>query len=80
LYELYGAIKDQVTGETTMPAIAFSWLEVGAATVVAFAVGLAVIAFLMNYLKRHSFLPFVIYRILLGGTILVLLSIGVIQP
>ncbi len=80
LYELYGAIRDQVTGEMTIPAIAFSWLEIGAATVVAFAVGLAVIAFLMNYLKRHSFLPFVLYRILLGGTILVLLSIGVIQP
>ena len=46
----------------------------------AFFVGLAVIAFLMNYLKKHSFLPFVIYRILLGGTILVLLTMGVIQP
>jgi len=34
----------------------------------------------MNYLKKHSFLPFVIYRILLGGTILVLLATGTIQP
>jgi undecaprenyl-diphosphatase len=80
LYETYNALKDQVTGESTIPAIAFSWLEIGAAAGVAFAVGLAVIAFLMNYLKKHSFLPFVIYRILLGGTILVLLAMGVIQP
>jgi undecaprenyl-diphosphatase len=80
LYETYNALKDQITGESTIPAIAFSWLEIGAAAAVAFAVGLAVIAFLMNYLKKYSFLPFVIYRILLGGTILVLLTMGVIQP
>ena len=37
--------------------------ETVVATVVAFGVGLAVIAFLMNYIKTQSFLPFVIYRI-----------------
>ncbi len=80
IYETYSAIKDQITGEGAIPTIPFTWYEIGAATAVAFVVGLAVIAFLMNYLKKHSFLPFVIYRILLGGTILVLLTIGVIQP
>ncbi len=49
-----------------------------AATVVAFVVGLAVIAFLMRYLEKRSFLPFVIYRILLGGTLIALLSTGMI--
>ncbi|WP_150309054.1 undecaprenyl-diphosphate phosphatase [Planctomonas psychrotolerans] len=53
-------------------------LETLVATVVAFGVGLAVIAFLMNYIKTKSFLPFVIYRILLGGVLLVLLATGVI--
>jgi undecaprenyl-diphosphatase len=80
IYEMYSAIKDQITGETSIPAIPFTWYEIGAATGVAFVVGLGVIAFLMNYLKKHSFLPFVIYRILLGGTILVLLATGTIQP
>lgn len=80
IYETYSAIKDQITGEGAIPTIPFTWYEIGAATGVAFVVGLAVIAFLMNYLKKHSFLPFVIYRILLGGTILVLLTMGVIQP
>jgi undecaprenyl-diphosphatase len=80
IYETYSAIKDQITGEGAIPTIPFTWYEIGAATAVAFVVGLAVIAFLMNYLKKHSFLPFVIYRILLGGTILVLLTMGVIQP
>ena len=42
-------------------------------------VGLAVIAFLMRYLEKRSFLPFVIYRILLGGTLIALLATGVLQ-
>lgn len=80
IYELAGAIEDQVSGQAAIGAVAFSWFEIAAATLAAFLVGLAVIAFLMNYLKKHSFLPFVIYRILLGGTILVLLTMGVIEP
>ncbi len=51
-----------------------------AATVVAFVVGYAVIAFLMRYLETRSFLPFVIYRILLGGVLIALLATGVLQP
>ena len=33
----------------------------------------------MNCISRHSFLPFVIYRILLGGTIFALLATGTIE-
>jgi undecaprenyl-diphosphatase len=55
-------------------------LETVAATVSAFAVGLAVIAFLMRYISTRSFLPFVIYRILLGGALITLLSLGILQP
>jgi undecaprenyl-diphosphatase len=76
LFELYSAIKDEITGDGAIPAIPFSWLEIGTATAVAFVVGLLVIAFLMRYLRTRSFLPFVIYRILLGGTLLTLLAMG----
>jgi undecaprenyl-diphosphatase len=62
------------------PAGPYSYPETAVATVIAFAVGLGVIAFLMRYISTHSFLPFVIYRILLGAALLVLLSSGVIQP
>ena len=62
------------------PSGPYSLFDTAAATVVAFVVGLAVIAFLMRYLKRGSFLPFVIYRLLLGGALIVLLSLGVLQP
>lgn len=62
------------------PAGPYGYAETAVATVVAFIVGLAVIAFLMNYISKHSFMPFVIYRLLLGGTLIVLLSMGVLQP
>ena len=58
----------------------FSGLEIAAATVVAFGVGLAVIAALMRYIAKGSFMPFVIYRIVLGGVLLVLLATGVLDP
>ncbi len=78
-YELYTAIKEAGVplSEGALPP--YSWLETLTATTVAFFVGLAVIAFLMRYLKTRSFLPFVIYRIALGGTLLALLGAGVIQ-
>lgn len=58
----------------------YSLVETGAATLVAFIVGLLVIAFFMSYISKRSFLPFVIYRVLLGVTLFVLLGMGVIEP
>ncbi len=73
LFELYKTIKD--------PGLeVFSAGETTAATVVAFVVGLLVIVFFMNYISKRSFLPFVIYRLLLGLALIVLLATGVLQP
>jgi len=58
----------------------YSLGETAVATVVAFAVALVVIAYFMRWISRHSFLPFVIYRVALGALLLVLLSAGVVQP
>lgn len=44
--------------------------------IVTFFVGLATIAFLMRLLRNHSFLPFVIYRVMLGGVLLGLIYSG----
>jgi undecaprenyl-diphosphatase len=44
------------------------------ATLVSFAIGFSVIVGLLRYLNRGSFLPFVIWRILVGVILLVLLS------
>ncbi|MEJ1092858.1 undecaprenyl-diphosphate phosphatase [Microbacterium istanbulense] len=58
----------------------FTMGETLAATGLAFVVALGVIAFFMNWISKRSFLPFVIYRILLGTAIIVLLSTGVLTP
>ena len=51
-----------------------------AATVVAFVVGYAVVAWLLRYLRNHSYMPFVIYRVALGVLVLALLWAGVLDP
>ncbi|MBC7724518.1 MAG: undecaprenyl-diphosphate phosphatase [Burkholderiaceae bacterium] len=73
LFELVHSIRTPDVGAP------FGYLETAIATVVAFGVGYVVISFLMNYIKTRSFLPFVIYRIALGSTLIVLLATGVIQ-
>ena len=50
------------------------------ATVVSFLVGYAAIAWLLRYVSTHSYLPFVIYRVVLGGATLLLLATGVLTP
>ena len=46
------------------------------ATMVSGVVGLSVIHYLLKYLQKGSFLPFVIWRVLVGGWLLVMLSTG----
>lgn len=55
-----------------------NWPATILSTVIAFVVGYLVIATLMKYLKTKSFTPFVIYRVALGVTILLLLQTGAI--
>ncbi|AYN42474.1 undecaprenyl-diphosphate phosphatase [Streptomyces dangxiongensis] len=50
------------------------------ATVIAFASGYAVIAWFMKWISNKSFMPFVIYRILLGILLFVLVGAGVLSP
>jgi len=82
LYQLYKTIKEpcdaaaaKLSGCT--PEI-YGGLETALATVVAFVVGLVVIAFFLRYISKRSFMPFVIYRVLLGIALIVLLATGVI--
>ena len=81
LYELYKTIKAPCVQAATgcAPEVFNGW-ETAAATLVAFLVGLGVIAFFMNYISKRSFLPFVIYRVLLGVALIILLSTGVLLP
>jgi undecaprenyl-diphosphatase len=49
------------------------------ATLLAFIVGYASIAFLLRYLSNHSTIVFVVYRVALGVLVLVLVSSGTIK-
>ena len=72
-FELYSSIKDHSL--TTTVGLG----QTAVATVVAFVVGFGVIAFLMRWLSTKSFMPFVIYRILLGLVLIILLGFGLIS-
>jgi undecaprenyl-diphosphatase len=49
------------------------------ASVIAFVVAIFVIKFFMSYISKRSFMPFVVYRVLLGVVIMVLLGTGVLS-
>jgi undecaprenyl-diphosphatase len=72
-YELQGAISD---GDSNAP---YTLIETFGATLVAFIVGYVVIAWLMKFIATRSFMPFIVYRIVLGTLILILLATGVIS-
>ena len=72
LYELKKALGDSSVSVYSMP-------EILVATVTAFIIGYAVIAWLMKYISTKSFTPFVIYRVVLGSALLVALATGVIS-
>ena len=55
-----------------------SWGPTILSTVISFVVGYSVIAWLLRYLNTGSYLPFVIYRIVLGTLVLTLLGAGVL--
>ena len=56
-----------------------AWGPVIAATVVAFVIGYAVIAWLLRYISTHSFKPFIYYRLGLAAVLAVLLLTGVLE-
>ena len=71
LFQVYEVLTGGVEGETV------AWGPTILATVIAFAVGLSVIAWLLRYLDRGTLTPFVVYRVVLG---LALVGVGVLAP
>jgi undecaprenyl-diphosphatase len=70
LYQAYEALSGKIAGPPVQ------WGPALVATAVSFGVGLGVIAWLLRYLERGSFLPFVVYRIVLGVLVLGLVGTG----
>lgn len=67
-------LKD-IGGEAGTP-----WAMIIVATIIAFVIGYAVIAWLLRYISTHNFKPFVIYRVALAALVAVLLATGVLNP
>jgi len=59
---------------------ATSWGPTILASVIAFGVGWAVIAWLMRFITTRSYLPFVAYRLVLGALLIVLVTLAVLDP
>ncbi|MFD5102448.1 undecaprenyl-diphosphate phosphatase [Streptomyces albidochromogenes] len=57
-----------------------SWGPTIFATIIAFVVGYAVIAWFMKFITTKSFMPFVIYRVLLGILLFVLVGTDTLSP
>jgi undecaprenyl-diphosphatase len=71
-YEMFSQRKELLSGDSAV-------LSLVIATVVSGVVGYWSIWFLISYIKKHSMLVFVVYRILLGILIIILLSMNVIH-
>lgn len=69
IYQLYQTLNDPSSE-------VFTLTETFAATLVSFVVGYAVIAWLMKFISKASFRPFVVYRVALGGLVLLGLSLN----
>ncbi|WP_043668113.1 undecaprenyl-diphosphate phosphatase [Streptomyces xylophagus] len=57
-----------------------AWGPTMFATLIAFVVGYAVIAWFMKFISHKSFMPFVYYRIALGIVIIALVTAGALSP
>ncbi|MCX5281934.1 MULTISPECIES: undecaprenyl-diphosphate phosphatase [unclassified Streptomyces] len=57
-----------------------AWGPTMFATLIAFGVGYAVIAWFMKFISHKSFMPFVWYRIVLGIVIIALVTMGTLSP
>jgi undecaprenyl-diphosphatase len=61
------------------PGLTPSPAQMIVATLIAFGLGYAAIAWLLRYVVRHTLYVFVLYRVALGSVLLALLSTGVIE-
>lgn len=70
----YGFFDYVSESGVSVPPLA--WVVLAVASVVAFAVSMVAIKFLMEFVKKHSFAPFGVYRIVLGVLVLIYFACG----
>ncbi|TQM96166.1 undecaprenyl-diphosphatase [Ornithinimicrobium humiphilum] len=72
-YQVAKVVAGDASGSGT------AWGPIAVATLIAFAVGYAVIAWFMRYISTHTFTPFMVYRIVLALVLFALLGFGVLE-
>jgi undecaprenyl-diphosphatase len=73
LYDLLKAVKGHHGEPSVLGQITFnasSWITLGIGFVVSFIVAYVVVAWFMNWVRKHGFVPFAIYRIVVGAAVL----------
>ncbi|XTZ16805.1 undecaprenyl-diphosphate phosphatase [Micromonospora echinospora] len=70
-----GDVFEPAAAGTSVPSVA----QMVVATVIAFAIGYAAIAWLLRYVAHHTLYVFVLYRVALGTLVLALLMTGTIS-
>lgn len=78
VYELYKTLHAHA-GETSlgrMPVNSHEWLVLIIGFVISFIVALVVVAWFMNWVRSKGFVPFAIYRIIVGAVVLLWLARG----
>ena len=73
---LGGSVKKLGNAYVNHAHIGLDQIECGVLT---FFIGLATVSLLMQYIRTHSFLPFVIYRVILGSAMLGLIYAGALN-
>lgn len=75
LYDLYKTLRpgDNASGLAPLQMTPHNWLVLAVGFVVSFFVAWAVVAWFMAWVRRRGFVPFAIYRLVLGLLVLLLL-------
>jgi undecaprenyl-diphosphatase len=75
---LLGATVLQVVQQYGDISHGVGWVNTIVATAVSFVVAYASVAWLLRYVARHTYLVFIVYRVVVGVALLVLLATGVV--
>lgn len=77
-YDLLKTIKPHPATEAIAPLAMTThlWIVLAIGFIAAFVSAFAVVAWFLRWVRRHGFVPFAVYRILLGGALLFALARG----
>ncbi len=68
-YELFKSLRHGGDPSEAVSMDSHGWVLLAIGTVISFVVAYAVVAWFMDWVKRRGFVPFAIYRILLGAAV-----------